>query len=87
MRDIKFEPNSFKDYLTWYETDEKIFEKINELLIEIAREPTKGRGKPEPLKHTKVSNIWSRRITQEHRLIYKVEHSVITIISCVGHYD
>ncbi|MCU0468061.1 MAG: Txe/YoeB family addiction module toxin [Arcicella sp.] len=60
--------------------------RIRELIESISREPFKGIGKPEPLKH-EFKGCWSRRITDEHRLIYKVFSENILIISCKGHYD
>jgi toxin YoeB len=59
--------------------------KINQLLKDISRDPFKDLGKPEPLKHA-LKGYWSRRITQEHRLIYKFEEDIIKVISLKGHY-
>ena len=67
-----FVDESWEDYLYWQNTDKKKLRKINELLKDIARNPFDGMGKPEPLKH-KYSGFWSRRIDDEHRLIYKYE--------------
>jgi toxin-antitoxin system, toxin component, Txe/YoeB family len=64
----------------------KKLKKINELLKDIARNPFEGIGKPEPLKH-KYSGFWSRRIDDEHRLIYKSEEDEIQIAKCRFHYD
>ncbi len=58
-----------------------------ELLEDITKDPTSGRGKPEPLKNN-LQNCWSRRITQKHRLVYYVkEEHVVALLSCYGHYD
>ena len=86
MRSVLFYPVAFKDYVEWNKSNQDIFDKINELIKEIVREPFKGIGKPEPLKGNFKAH-WSRRITQEHRLIYKVENDMITIVSCHGHYQ
>lgn len=61
------------------------FKKIGELLKEIQRTPFVGKGKPEPLKH-ELKGYWSRRITDEHRLVYEVTNDLIVIISCKYHY-
>ncbi|MCL2809369.1 MAG: Txe/YoeB family addiction module toxin [Treponema sp.] len=82
---IGFEETAFADYLQWAEEDKKIFKKINALITEIKRTPFKGTGKPEPLKGN-WSGYWSRRITLEHRLVYKVLSNQIIIASCKYHY-
>jgi len=82
---IGFEDSAFADYLQWKKEDEKIFDKINTLIKAISRDPFRGIGKPEPLKGD-WSGHWSRRITQEHRLIYKVSSDHIVIASCRNHY-
>ena len=81
-----FVDESWEDYLYWQNTDKKKLRKINELLKDIARNPFDGTGKPEPLKH-KYSGFWSRRIDDEHRLIYKYEDNEIEIAKCRVHYD
>lgn len=81
-----FVDESWEDYLYWQNTDKKKLRKINELLKDIARNPFDGTGKPEPLKH-KYSGFWSRRIDDEHRLIYKYEDNKIQIAKCRFHYD
>jgi len=86
MRNIRFDAGAFVDYLEWKETEESVFDKINGLIVEMLRDPFKGRGKPEPLKGN-LRGCWSRRITKEHRLVYKVEDNLICILSCRGHYD
>ncbi|MDY0904319.1 Txe/YoeB family addiction module toxin [Pedobacter sp. CFBP9032] len=82
----KFVDESWEDYLYWQLTDKKKLKKINELLKDISRNPFTGIGKPESLKH-KYSGFWSRRIDDEHRLIYKFEDDEILIIKCRFHYD
>ena len=81
-----FVDESWEDYLYWQNTDKKKLRKINELLKDIARNPFDVMGKPEPLKH-KYSGFWSRRIDDEHRLIYKYEDNEIQIAKCRFHYD
>jgi toxin YoeB len=67
-----FSERAWEDYLFWQHTDRKILQRINTLIKEIQRTPFEGIGKPEPLKHS-LSGYWSRRITNEHRIVYKVE--------------
>lgn len=74
-----------EDYLWWREKDQKIFARINALVEDIGRSPFSGIGKPEPLKHLRAG-YWSRRITGEHRLVYKVEDGEIHIAQCRYHY-
>ena len=69
----------------WQNTDKQILKKINQLIKDIKREPFEGIGKPEPLKY-ELSGFWSRRISDEHRLIYEVSESYISIVSCRFHY-
>ena len=75
---ILFSTQAWQDYLYWQETDKKTVKKINELIKDIARSPFQGLGKPEPLKHA-FSGFWSRRISQEHRIIYRLEGDVIEL--------
>ncbi|MGF1657607.1 MAG: Txe/YoeB family addiction module toxin [Verrucomicrobiales bacterium] len=79
-------PNAWKDYLYWQENDRKVLLRINELIRDALRNPFSGIGKPEQLKHT-LRGWWSRRITQEHRLIYRVEGESLLIMQCRFHYD
>jgi toxin YoeB len=82
-----FEENSLDDFSNWALYNRQIFKKIVKLLKDIKRSPFSGIGKPEPLKFDK-SGCWSRRITSEHRLVYKVdENGNILIVSCKGHYS
>lgn len=81
-----FVDESWEDYLYWQKTDKKVLKKINELLSDISRTPYSGLGKPEPLKY-KYRGFWSRRINNEHRLIYKVFDEEIWIAKCRFHYD
>jgi toxin YoeB len=86
MKNIVFSPNAWFDFIQWAKNDKKVFDKITELVQEIARTPFQGKGNPEPLKH-QLSGYWSRRITAEHRLVYKVIGDDIQIISCKYHYQ
>ena len=81
-----FVEESWEDYLYWQKTDKKMLQKINALLKDISLTPFDGIGKPEALKH-KYRGFWSRRIDQEHRLIYKVTDTEILIAKCRFHYD
>lgn len=83
---FEFVEESWEDYVYWQKTDKKKLKRINELLKEIARTPYEGIGKPEPLKH-KYSGYWSRRIDDEHRLIYQIKDNSIIILKCRFHYD
>ena len=76
---------SWEDYLYWQSNDKKILKKINTLIKDIKRTPFEGMGKPEPLKF-ELSGCWSRRITNEHRLVYEVIEDKLYIISCRYHY-
>ncbi len=82
---LVFTKKAWSDYLYWQETDKQLLKKINKLIKDVKRSPFDGLGKPEPLKH-ELSGFWSRRITDEHRLVYKVENSAILIIACKYHY-
>ena len=86
MRKITFTPEAYADYLNWLKEDRKLFLKITDLIRDTARNPEKGAGKPELLKH-ELSGHWSRRINQEHRLVYSVTESSIEIVSCKYHYQ
>ena len=80
-----FADGAWQDYLYWQQNDKKILKKINTLIKDIKREPFKGLGEPEPLKYN-WSGYWSRRITIEHRLVYKVTDAAILIAQCRYHY-
>lgn len=84
-----FTDHAWQEYVYWQENDPETLEKINELIKEIKRDPFKGKGKPEPLKGN-LAGYWSRRISGEHRLVYRVsgtgETQTITFIQARFHY-
>ena len=80
-----FAESAWEDYLYWQKTDKKILKRINTLLKDISRDPFEGIGKPEPLKHA-LSGYWSRRINEEHRIIYKVQEESLLIAQLRFHY-
>jgi toxin YoeB len=82
---IGFEDVAFEQYNEWEKRDKKIFAKVKALISEVQRDPFHGTGKPEPLKGN-LSGYWSRRITHEHRLVYRVFPDYIVIASCKDHY-
>jgi len=86
MRLITFDPVAFEEYNTWGEIDKKVLKRLRSLIIETTRTPFEGTGKPEPLKGD-YRGCWSRRITSEHRLVYRVTDKAIEIVTCRGHYD
>jgi len=83
---ISFRSKAFDDFTNWATVDKKVCKKIKDLIDDIERDPFQGIGKPEPLKH-QLAGFWSRRITDEHRLIYRVREQSIEIISCKYHYS
>ena len=76
---------AWDEYLYWQREDKKILKRINELVKDIERNGNEGKGKPEPLKY-ELTGYWSRRITDEHRLIYSIDDLNICIVKCRGHY-
>lgn len=86
MRRIAFLPEAFADFTEWATIERKTHAKIVSLVRDIQRDPFAGLGKPEPLKH-ELAGLWSRRITDEHRLVYKVTDEDIVIVSCRYHYS
>jgi toxin YoeB len=83
---LLFSSRAWEDYQHWQQADKKIVKKINDLLKDICRNANSGIGKPEPLKHA-LGGYWSRRITDEHRLVYKVEGDVVKIAQARYHYE
>ncbi len=80
-----FADEAWEDYLYWQKQDKKMVERINKLISEIKREPFAGVGKPEPLRHA-LSGFWSRRITDEHRIVYKIEGGALLLAQLRYHY-
>jgi len=85
MLNVAFNSDAFDDYNNWAETDKHIFRRLVSLIHDCQRSPFKGIGKPEPLKH-QMAGCWSRRITDEHRLVYQVTPDYLVVISCKYHY-
>jgi len=82
---VGFSTHAWADYLYWQQHDMRIVEEINGLLEEIARDPFKGTGKPEPLKGD-LTGFWSRRITKSDRLVYIVQDGTTYVLQCRQHY-
>jgi toxin YoeB len=80
-----FAEEAWEDYIFWQKTDPKVVKRINAVIKDIRRSPFEGIGKPEPLKHG-LSGYWSRRITDEHRLIYKVSSDNVLLAQMRYHY-
>ena len=86
MKRVIFESNAFEDFVDWSKRDEKLYNRIVRLIKDVQRSPFSGIGKPEPLRF-ELRGYWSRRINDEHRLIYTVSDDDITIIACRYHYE
>jgi toxin YoeB len=82
---LVFAEHAWEDYLYWQRTDKKLLKRINTLIKDIQREPFDGIGKPEPLKHA-LSGYWSRRINDEHRIVYKIDNESVLIAQLRYHY-
>lgn len=83
---LTFQAHGWEDYLHWQETDRKMLRKLNGLIKECLRTPFEGTGKPEPLKGA-LAGWWSRRLDQEHRLVYRTTDEGLLIAQCRYHYD
>jgi toxin YoeB len=83
---IVFAPEAWEDYLHWQTADRSVLKRINRLIDAICRDPFNGIGKPEPLKYG-LSAAWSRRITEEHRLVYRIVDEDMQIIQACYHYS
>lgn len=83
---LLWEDRGWNDYIYWQSLDKKTLKRINALLVDISRDPFRGKGKPEPLRDS-LSGLWSRRIDEVNRIIYYEEEGIIHIISCRGHYE
>lgn len=86
MKNVILSTSTLKQLEDWKNTSPDILKRIVTLIIDIASHPFTGIGKPEPLKH-QLKGKWSRRITDEHRLVYEVKDENIIIVSCKYHYD
>ena len=82
---LVFADQAWEDYLYWQKQDRRMVERINKLIRETQREPFAGLGKPEPLKHT-LSGFWSRRITDEHRMVYRIDGDALQLGQLLYHY-
>jgi len=82
---LVFTPHGWADYTQWQTTDRAMVKRINRLIDEALRDPSTGMGKPEPLKHA-LHGAWSRRITDEHRLVYLVDDGDLVILQARYHY-
>ena len=82
---LQFATSAWDDYLRWQSSDRRMLERVNKLIREVQRDPFGGVGKPEPLKHA-LAGWWSRRINDEHRMVYRVEGDVLQIAHLRYHY-
>ena len=82
---LTFTPQAGEDYRHWLKTDKKTLKRIHLLIQDIQRSPEEGIGKPEPLKHN-LSGYWSRRINEEHRIVYKPSEYGVTFVQMRYHY-
>ena len=83
---LLFSTRAWQEYLYWQATDKKLLKRVNFLIKDIQREPYDGIGKPEPLKHS-LSGYWSRRINDEHRIVYKCQDDTVHIAQLRYHYE
>lgn len=83
---LVFTPNGWADYTSWLTVDRQTLRRINRLIDHVLRDPVAGIGKPEPLRHM-LAGVWSRRITQEHRLVYLVDGDDVVILQARFHYE
>jgi len=82
---LVFSEHAWEEYLHWQKTDRRVVQRINALIRDVQQTPFEGIGKPEPLKHA-LSGYWSRRINDEHRLVYKVKGDLILVAQLRYHY-
>ena len=82
---LTFTPDGWEDYLYWEATDKAITRRLNRLLEETLRAPFEGLGKPEQLRH-QLAGCWSRRLTEEHRLVYRVSGDAVVVLMARYHY-
>lgn len=86
MRRVVFLPKAFESFTSWATEDKQLYRKIIALIKDIQHTPFSGLGKPEPLRH-ELQGYWSRRINDEHRLVYKVTDDDIIVAACKYHYE
>lgn len=82
---LVFSPQAWEDYQHWVQTDRKLVRRINELIKDTARSPYEGIGKPEPLRYA-LAGFWSRRINEEHRMVYRITGNNLEIAQLRFHY-
>lgn len=80
-----FSSRGWDEYICWQATDKRMLKRINDLIKDIQRSPYQGIGKPEPLKH-ELAGTWSRRISAQHRIVYRLADGQLQIVSCRSHY-
>lgn len=85
MRSIHFDPNAWEDFLFWLGSDRKAARRVTRLIAEVQRDPFRGTGKPEPLKG-ELSGYWSRRIDDQHRLVYRADGDEVKILKARYNY-
>ncbi|MER6582966.1 Txe/YoeB family addiction module toxin [Nonomuraea sp. NPDC001023] len=83
---VAFTSQGWEDYVHWQTADRQVLKRINRLVEDVLRDPYEGIGKPEPLKYA-LAGAWSRRITDEHRLVYLVAHDEIVVLQARYHYE
>jgi toxin YoeB len=83
---LAFTANGWADYVWWQSGDRATLKRVNRLIDDVLRHPTTGIGKPEPLRYHDES-AWSRRITEEHRLVYQVRENTVIVVQARFHYD
>jgi len=83
---LVFTSHGWEDYVWWQKNDRAILKRINRLIDDALRDPTTGIGKPEPLRHV-LSGCWSRRIDEEHRLVYLVDGEYLVVLQARYHYE
>lgn len=84
-RQLSFKQKAWEDYLYWQTQDKKTLKRVNQLIKDTLRDPFDGLGKPEPLKGD-LSGLWSRRIDDANRLVYRVTDDIVEMIQCRAHY-
>lgn len=82
---LVFAEQAWEDYLEWQQVDRRVVKRINDLIKDTVRDPFGGIGKPEALKHA-LAGYWSRRITEEHRMVYRIENDALLIAQLRYHY-